>query len=171
MSLPRTKQAIWRWTRLILSKAWARKSSELNPAKNGLCQKWGHTFTLRRKLHHSWFWNQNVWRIAPFYNHTTSPSHHDQHEHNNDYRNFVMIMIIVIIIKKYKIVIRLERHRSLPSLQPFCPIIIKCTREVTITTISVFHKNIFFQKLNRAYPHMSLWGIYNTDPKAFSGQV
>jgi len=25
---------------------------------------------------------------------------------------------------------RLERHRSLPSLQPFCPIIIKCTREV-----------------------------------------
>jgi len=25
---------------------------------------------------------------------------------------------------------RLGRHRSLPSLQPFCPIIIKCTREV-----------------------------------------
>ena len=25
---------------------------------------------------------------------------------------------------------RLERHHSLPSLQPFCPIIIKCTREV-----------------------------------------
>ena len=25
---------------------------------------------------------------------------------------------------------RLERHRSLPTLQPFCPIIIKCTREV-----------------------------------------
>lgn len=25
---------------------------------------------------------------------------------------------------------RLERHRSLPSLQPFCPIVIKCTREV-----------------------------------------
>ena len=31
--------------------------------------------------------------------------------------------------------IRLERHRSLPSLQPFCPIIIKCTREVTIIPI------------------------------------
>lgn len=27
-------------------------------------------------------------------------------------------------------VIRLERHRSLPSLQPFCPIVTKCTREV-----------------------------------------
>ena len=25
---------------------------------------------------------------------------------------------------------RLERHRSLPSLQPFCPIVTKCTREV-----------------------------------------
>ena len=25
---------------------------------------------------------------------------------------------------------RLERHRSLPTLQPFCPIITKCTREV-----------------------------------------
>ena len=28
------------------------------------------------------------------------------------------------------IFIRLERHRSLPSLQPFCPIVTKCTREV-----------------------------------------
>lgn len=27
-------------------------------------------------------------------------------------------------------VVRLERHRSLPSLQPFCPIVTKCTREV-----------------------------------------
>jgi len=27
-------------------------------------------------------------------------------------------------------VIRLERHRSLPSLQPFCPIVTKCTKEV-----------------------------------------
>ena len=25
---------------------------------------------------------------------------------------------------------RLERHRSLPSLQPFCPIVTKCTKEV-----------------------------------------
>ena len=33
--------------------------------------------------------------------------------------------------------------------------------------IRVFHKNTFFKKKNRAYPHVSLWGIYNTDPKAF----
>jgi len=31
---------------------------------------------------------------------------------------------------KENLIIRLERHRSLPTLQPFCPIIIKCTREV-----------------------------------------
>jgi len=31
---------------------------------------------------------------------------------------------------KKNAVIRLERHRSLPSLQPFCPIVTKCTREV-----------------------------------------
>jgi len=31
---------------------------------------------------------------------------------------------------KENMLIRLERHRSLPTLQPFCPIITKCTREV-----------------------------------------
>lgn len=31
---------------------------------------------------------------------------------------------------KENMVVRLERHRSLPTLQPFCPIITKCTREV-----------------------------------------
>jgi len=31
---------------------------------------------------------------------------------------------------KENMMIRLERHRSLPTLQPFCPIITKCTREV-----------------------------------------
>jgi len=31
---------------------------------------------------------------------------------------------------KANLIIKLERHRSLPTLQPFCPIIIKCTREV-----------------------------------------
>jgi len=32
--------------------------------------------------------------------------------------------------EKKNAIIRLERHRSLPSLQPFCPIVTKCTREV-----------------------------------------
>ena len=32
---------------------------------------------------------------------------------------------------------------------------------------SVFQKTPFFQKRSRAYPDVSLWGIYNTDPKAF----
>ena len=54
----------------------------------------------------------------------------------------MIIMIIVIIIALMlipinKMIIRLERHRSLPSLQPFCPIIIKCTREVTTNTILI----------------------------------
>ena len=32
--------------------------------------------------------------------------------------------------REYQPLSRLERHRSLPSLQPFCPIVTKCTREV-----------------------------------------
>jgi len=33
-------------------------------------------------------------------------------------------------VDKKNTIVRLERHRSLPSLQPFCPIVTKCTREV-----------------------------------------
>lgn len=35
-----------------------------------------------------------------------------------------------VVENKENIIMRLERHRSLPTLQPFCPIITKCTREV-----------------------------------------
>ena len=37
------------------------------------------------------------------------------------------------------------------------------------TFLSAFFltKTLFSTKHNRAYPHVSLWGIYNTDPKAF----
>jgi len=41
---------------------------------------------------------------------------------------------------------RLERHRSLPTLQPFCPIIIKCTREVAgFNTLSDVLKRLDFR--------------------------
>jgi len=41
---------------------------------------------------------------------------------------------------------RLERHKSLPSLQPFCPITIKCTREVAgFNTLSDVLKRLDFR--------------------------
>ena len=57
----------------------------------------------------------------------------------------MIVMIIVIIIDLMlipinKMITRLERHRSLPSLQPFCPIIIKCTREVSNNTMLIMRR-------------------------------
>ena len=49
----------------------------------------------------------------------------------------------------------------------FCKIPHSDFDDIIWVSTSVFHKKHFFQKQNRAYPHVSLWGIYNTDPKAF----
>ena len=52
----------------------------------------------------------------------------------------------------------------------------KCGRKMTLIARHFFMKiskvpgnvqNTFFKKKIRAYPHVSLWGIYNTEPKAF----
>ena len=40
------------------------------------------------------------------------------------------LILDVPVLRSNFVFSRLERHRSLPSLQPFCPIVTKCTREV-----------------------------------------
>ena len=43
---------------------------------------------------------------------------------------YILVLITFLVPLIIILTTRLERHHSLPSLQPFCPIIIKCTREV-----------------------------------------